>query len=152
MLAIVKDNTRLPVECEGDIYSLANCNEIGARRLVEMLDEFGLEDIEGSPDHVVDSSREAVLAVIAGAAQGDMENTMTVDGYDEPRPRGEATIREDGISVDYEGTSARRAGINVPATYTAAYTMFGLASALGPRCRTMPARSRPSRWRRRPRS
>jgi len=47
LIAIVKDNTRLPVECEGDLYSLANCNEIGARRLVEMLEEFGLADIEG---------------------------------------------------------------------------------------------------------
>ncbi len=47
LMAIVKENTRLPVECEGDLYSLANCNEIGARRLIEMLEEFGLDDIGG---------------------------------------------------------------------------------------------------------
>ncbi len=134
LMAIVKDNTRLPVECEGDIYSLANCNEIGARRLVEMLDEFDLEDIEALADHIVDSSREAVLAVIRELPKGTWTNTMTVDGYDEPVTlAAKLTISEDGISVDYEGTSAQaRRGINVPATYTAAYTMFGLASALVP--------------------
>ena len=42
LMAIVKANTRLPVETEGDIYSLINCNEIGCRRLSEMMAEFGL--------------------------------------------------------------------------------------------------------------
>jgi N-methylhydantoinase B len=134
LVAIVKDNTRLPVECEGDLYSLANCNEIGARRLVEMLDEFGLEDIEGLANHVIDSSRNAVLTAIGKLPKGSWTNTMTVDGYDEPVVlAAKLTIREDGITVNYDGTSPQsRRGINVPATYTAAYTMFGLASALAP--------------------
>ncbi len=134
LIAIVKDNTRLPVECEGDLYSLANCNEIGARRLVEMLEEFGLADIEGLANHVVESSREAVLAAIRKLPNGSWSNTMTVDGYDEPVTlAAKLTISDEGIAVDYAGTSAQsRRGINVPATYTAAYTMFGLASALVP--------------------
>jgi len=84
LIAIVKDNTRLPVECEGDLYSLANCNEIGARRLVEMLEEFGLADIEGLASHVVETSRAAVLAAIRKLPNGSWINAMTVDGYDEP--------------------------------------------------------------------
>jgi N-methylhydantoinase B len=134
LMAIVKDNTRLPVECEGDLYSLANCNEIGARRLVEMLQEFGLGDVDALADHVVESSRNAVLAAIAKLPKGSWRNTMTVDGYEEPvRLAAKLTISQDGIAVDYAGTSAQsRRGINVPMTYTAAYTMFGLASALVP--------------------
>ncbi len=134
LMAIVKDNTRLPVECEGDLYSLANCNEIGARRLVEMLQEFGLCDVDALADHVVESSRNAVLAAIAKLPKGSWRNTMTVDGYEEPvRLAAKLTISQDGIAVDYAGTSAQsRRGINVPMTYTAAYTMFGLASALVP--------------------
>ena len=134
LIAIVKENTRLPVECEGDLYSLANCNEIGARRLVEMLEEFGLDDIEALADHVVDSSREAVLTAIRKLPEGSWANVMTVDGYEGPVTlAAKLTIHRDGIVVDYSGTSAQsRRGINVPATYTAAYTMFGLASALVP--------------------
>ena len=134
LMAMVKENSRLPVESEGDIYSLANCNEIGARRLVEMLDEFGLAGIEALADHVVSSSRAAVIETIAGLPKGSWANAMTVDGYDVPlRLAATLTIAEDGISVDYAGTSPQsRYGINVPLTYCAAYTMFGLTSALVP--------------------
>ncbi|SEE26819.1 N-methylhydantoinase B [Rhizobiales bacterium GAS188] len=134
LMAMVKENTRLPVECEGDIYSLANCNEIGARRLVEMLDEFGLDGIEGLADHVVDSSRQAVLNAIAKLPKGSWRNTMTVDGYDAPVTLAATlTIAEGAITVDYQGTSPQaRHGINVPLSYSTAYTVFGLASALVP--------------------
>ena len=134
LIAMVKENTRLPVECEGDIYSLANCNEIGARRLVEMLDEFGLVGIEDLADHVVESSRRSVLDTIASLPKGSWTNTMVVDGYDAPVTlRATLTIAEDGISVDYDGSSPQsRYGINVPLSYSTAYTVFGLASALVP--------------------
>ena len=33
----------LPVDTEGDVYSLAGCNDVGARRLVEMMDEFEID-------------------------------------------------------------------------------------------------------------
>ena len=39
LLAMVRQNTRQPVETEGDVYSLAACNDIGCFRLVEMMDE-----------------------------------------------------------------------------------------------------------------
>ena len=39
LLAMVRQNTRQPVETEGDVYSLAACNDIGCCRLVEMMDE-----------------------------------------------------------------------------------------------------------------
>ena len=36
----IRAGSRLPVELEGDIYSLCACNDAGAKRLVEMMDEF----------------------------------------------------------------------------------------------------------------
>ena len=35
--------SRLPVELEGDVYSLCACNDAGARRLVQMMDEFAMD-------------------------------------------------------------------------------------------------------------
>jgi N-methylhydantoinase B/acetone carboxylase, alpha subunit len=69
LMAIVKANTRLPVETEGDIYSLINCNEIGARRLGEMMTEFGLATLEDLSGHILESSRAAVLADRPAAAR-----------------------------------------------------------------------------------
>ena len=42
LMAMIRQNTRQPVESEGDVYSLAACNDIGCQRLVEMMDEFDL--------------------------------------------------------------------------------------------------------------
>jgi N-methylhydantoinase B len=75
-----------------------------------------------------------VLAEIAKLPQGTYRNSMTVDGFDRAIELVAAlTIGEDGIHVDYEGTSpASKHGINVPKTYCEAYTGFGLACAIAP--------------------
>jgi N-methylhydantoinase B len=134
LMAIVKENSRLPIECEGDLYSLANCNEIAARRLNEMLAEFSLASLEDLSDFIYESSRQAVLATIARLPRGSWTNSMTVDGYDAPVTlAARLTIEPSGILVDYAGTSPiSRYGINVPLTYATAYSVFGLASALVP--------------------
>ena len=49
---MIRANTRLPVDTIGDVYSLANCNEIGCRRLAEMMEEFGLDDLDALGDHI----------------------------------------------------------------------------------------------------
>lgn len=128
LMAMIRSNTRLPVDTEGDTYSLAACNDVGAKRLVEMMDEFGIDSLDALADHICDRSYEAVMAEIAKLPRGTWRNTMRVDGYDAPIDLVAAvTVSDRGIHVDYTGTSdASRHGINVPAAYTTAYTVFGL--------------------------
>ena len=128
LMAMIRANTRLPIDTEGDTYSLAGCNDVGAKRLIEMMDEFGIDTLDTLADHICARSREAVMAEIAKLPRGTWHNEMTVDGYDEPVTlRASLTVSESGIHVDYTGTSAQsRFGINVPMAYTTAYTVFGL--------------------------
>ncbi len=42
----IRAGSRLPVELEGDIYSLCACNDAGAHRLVEMMGEFEMDSLE----------------------------------------------------------------------------------------------------------
>lgn len=128
VMAIIRANTRQPVDTEGDTYSLAACNDMGAKRLVEMMDEFGIETLDALADHICERSREAVLAEIARLPKGSWTNEMVVDGYDEPVTLAATlTVSEDGIHVDFTGTSGQaQRGINVPHSYTTAYTVFGL--------------------------
>ena len=134
LMAMVRRNTREPVECEGDVYSLAACNEVGCVRLVEMMDEFGLQDLDELGEYIVSSSRRAVLAEVAELPKGTYRNTMTVDGYDRPIDLvATLEIGDEGIHVDYDGTSPMsRYGVNVPMAYTTAYTSFGLGCAIAP--------------------
>ncbi len=135
LLAMVRANTRQPVESEGDVYSLAACNDIGCTRLVEMMDEFELDSLDVLADYICTSSRDAVIAEIAKLPNGIYRNSMRIDGYDGPLDLVAAlTIDDTGISVDYDGTSPMsRYGVNVPSAYTTAYTSFGLGCIVSPK-------------------
>lgn len=128
LLAMIRANTRLPIDTIGDVYSLASCNDVGCRRLIDMMTEFELETLDELAAHILEKSRAAVLAEIARLPKGSWSNTMVTDGYDEPIVlSATTTITDTGIHVDYTGTSkATRRGINVPLAYTTAYTCFGL--------------------------
>jgi N-methylhydantoinase B len=128
LMAMIRANTRLPVDTEGDTYSLAACNDVGVRALSAMMEEFGIDTLDPLAEHIIDRSREAVLAEVAKLPRGTWRHSMTVDGYDHPLVLEAAlTISDSGIHVDYTGTAeAVRRGINVPLAYTTAYTVFGL--------------------------
>ena len=129
LMAMIRQNTRQPVESEGDVYSLAACNDIGCQRLVEMMDEFDLDSLETLGDYICDTSEKAVRDNIAKLPNGAYKNTMTIDGIGDPIDLvATMTIHDDKITVDYDGTSPQSLkGINVPMAYTTAYTCFGLS-------------------------
>lgn len=134
LLAVLRSNTRMPVELEGDLNSLISCNRTGCERAFDMMDEFGLESLDNLAEMIITSSREAVLAAIRDLPAGTYENSMVIDGYDEPLTLSAAvTIDDNGVTVDYNGTSGiSEYGINVPMSYTAAYTCFALRCLLVP--------------------
>jgi N-methylhydantoinase B len=133
LMAMIRANTRLPIDTEGDVYSLAACNDVGCERLSEMMEEFGLDDLDVLSEHILTRSKAAVLEAIAALPKGKWCNTMTVDGYDEPVTLAcSVEVTPTGIHVDYTGTGeASKRGINVPLAYTTAYTVFGLACIVG---------------------
>ncbi len=74
-----------------------------------------------------------MLAEIRQLPHGSWRNAMRIDGYDEPVDLVcTVTIGDDGIDVDFDGTSPVCAhGINVPLTYTQAYASFGVRCVIG---------------------
>jgi N-methylhydantoinase B len=135
LMAVIRANTRTPVDTEGDVYSLAACNDVGVKRLVEMMEEFSLDDLDQLGAFIIERSRAAVLAEIARLPKGSWKNTMVVDGYDHPLElTATTTVSDTGIHVDYTGTSGKSGrGINVPHAYTTAYTVFGLGCIVAAR-------------------
>ncbi len=133
LLNLIKVNVRNPIEVEGDIYSLMACNEVGGRRLVEMMREFGLTDLGELGRHIIESSRAGMLEEIAKLPKGTYRNTMRIDGFEnEVDLVGALTVSEEGIDIDFTGTSGTsRFGINVPLTYTQAYATFGVRCVIG---------------------
>jgi N-methylhydantoinase B len=134
LLSIVRANVREPLQVEGDIYALAACNDEGSRRLVDMMSEFEISHLETLGNHIIEASRAATLAEIRKLPRGVTRNSVRMDGYDRPLLLNAAmTIGEDGIHVDFAGTSPASAyGINVVLNYTTAYTAFGIKCLVAP--------------------
>lgn len=130
---IIRANVREPVQVIGDLYSLTSSNDVGARRLVALMEEYGIAELDTIGAHIIETSERAMIEAIAKLPQGRYENRMTVDGYDSPIDLvASLEISRDRISVDYAGTSPTSPfGINVPLTYTEAYTSFGIRCIVG---------------------
>ncbi|KIN70488.1 5-oxoprolinase (ATP-hydrolyzing) [Sulfitobacter noctilucae] len=134
LMQIVRGNVREPDQLVGDIYALATCNEIGHRRLTEMLQEFGLDDLTGVASFILDNSRRATLERIASLPQAEATGEMTVDGFSAPITlRVKLTIEKDRILSDFTGTSGvDKKGINCPLVYAKAYACYALKCAIAP--------------------
>ena len=130
----IRWGSRLPVELEGDVYSLCACNDAAVHRLVEMMDEFRMDSLTPLAEFIFDSSLKATVAEIAKLGRGTYSGEISSDGYEEPVTlKARMTILDDAIEVDYAGTSGlSQRGINVPAAYTRAYSCFGIKVVVAP--------------------
>ncbi len=134
LVKIIRGNVREPDQLVGDIYALATCNEIGHRRLTEMIVEFGLPDLVTISEFILGRSRDATLERINALQQGTAVGAMRIDGYSRPVDlKVKVRIEEDAIVCDWEGTSGLdKKGINVPLVYTKAYACHALKCAIAP--------------------
>src|SRR5437016_1065957 len=134
LLRVIRANVREPLQVEGDVYALAACNDEGSRRLVEMMEEFGIANLDRLGEHIIETSRQATIEAIGTLKKGSYRNSLTMDGYDRPLTLvAEMAIGEDGIHVDYTGPPpASPFGLNVLPHHTTAYTAFGVKCLVAP--------------------
>lgn len=134
LVALVRANVREADQVVGDIHALAACNEIGRRRLLATMDEYGMADLTGIAGFIIDSSRRATRERIAALPRGAAEASMRIDGYSVPvELRVRVEIAGDHVACDFSGTSGLDPkGINVPHVYTKAYACYALRCALAP--------------------
>ena len=134
LFKLVRANVRTPFEVVGDLYAQAGSNDVGGARLLEMIEEFGLGDIERLSDEICSRSERAMRQAIADLPDGVYENEAYTDGFDEPiRLAVAIRVEGDEMRVDYAGSAPQSdRGINVVLNYTAAYTTFGVKCAISP--------------------
>ena len=134
LFRIVEANSRAPVPVLGDIHAQVACNDVGARSLLALMREFGLDSLDELSDAIIRRSEEALRRAIAALPDGEYTSETTADGLDAPvRIKTKVVVAGDGVTVDYTGTSDQdQRGINVPLNYTTAYTTFAIKAAIGP--------------------
>jgi N-methylhydantoinase B len=131
---IIRGNVREPDQLIGDIYALATCNEIGHRRLIDMMAEFSLTDLNGIAEFILVNSRRATLERIAALPQQSATGEMKMDGFDRPITlKVKVSVDGDRIVSDFTGSSGLdKKGINCPLVYAKAYACYALKVAIAP--------------------
>ena len=134
LIDFVHYNCRESKQVEGDIYALANCNDVGSDRLRAMMVQYKIEDLNELAETIIESTRNAMRAAISKLPITKTTNTMKIDGYDEEIVlKAKLSVVNDTIVIDYEGSSPiSDFGINVPKCYTDAYTSFGVKCVVAP--------------------
>ncbi len=134
LFAMIEANVRVPDMVIGDIYAQQAGNDVGAAKLIEMMQEYQLADLETLSALILDRTEQALREAIAAIPNGLYRNTVRIDGFDEPLTICCAvTVKDREILVDYAGSSPQvKRGINVVLNYTQAYSTYTLMCAIAP--------------------
>ncbi|SLN42843.1 Acetophenone carboxylase delta subunit [Roseovarius albus] len=134
LINILRNNVREPNQVVGDFYSLSACNEVGHRRLIDMMAETQMDTLDDLAEFIFDRSRTATLERIAALPKGMWQNEMMVDGYDVPvKLVATLSVNEDEVTVDFTGTDGvSKWGINCPMIYSKAYACYAVKCVVAP--------------------
>ncbi len=135
LIKIVRNGVREPDKVVGDFYSLAACNEVGHRRLLEMLKETQRDCLDELGEFIFSRSRDATIKRLSALLpEGTWTNVLRVDGYDDPITMAVSlTHSEQTIAVDFTGTDpVSKWGINCPINYAKAYACYALKCVVAP--------------------
>jgi N-methylhydantoinase B len=134
LLSLIRNNVRQSNLVLGDIYAQATGNQVGASRVLSILDEFGLDDLSEVGEEILSRSERVLRKAIERIPDGTYEGEVMSDGFDVPITiHCTVRVKGDAIEVDYAGSSDQVPwGINVPLCYTASYTTYALKCSLAP--------------------
>src|SRR3989449_2308658 len=134
--------TSNPLERLRDLRAQVAGNELGARRLIELVERIGVTRHRQSVDELLDYGERRVPAPDGGPPRGTPAGGEVLQSGEPPRHEririhAEVTIGGSGIAVDFEGTDRQVAGnLNAPFAVTlsaASYVMRCLTDPDAPR-------------------
>ena len=133
LLKIIQNNVRTPYEVRGDILSYVAANETSGVKLLDMMSEYELDDLDYIGNKIIERSRLGMLEEISKLPKGTTYNAISLDGYDKVIEIVCAlTVADDEIKIDFSGsTEASTKGINLVLNYTQAYANYGVRCVVG---------------------
>lgn len=134
LFKILRANVRTPDETVGDLYAQTSSNAVGARSLIQMMDEFGLDTIDPLAEEIIQRSENALRDALLQVPNGRYAHEVWSDGFEEPlRLKVTVTVEDRDIHIDFAGSSRQsRRGINVVLNYTKGYASFAVKAAISP--------------------
>ena len=134
IIRLIKTNSRVPEPVIGDLMAQVSSTAVGANKLLEVLDEYGLGDLDWVSDAILSRTEKAMRESIRSCPPGSFHDETNADGWDEPiKISVTLSFQNDEVLVDFAGSSAQiPAAINATYNYTLAHTVNCLKSVLSP--------------------
>lgn len=136
LLAMIRWNVRTPEEVTGDIRSQVAANHVCSEKIIEMLEDEGLDNLDGLADEIIRRTETSMREAIKKIPDGSYTHTGVIEGAG-TRPDITIQVRVDvagdTLHVDFDGTSAQVDwGVNVVYNFTYAYVFMAFKSAFDP--------------------
>jgi N-methylhydantoinase B len=146
LLALIRANSRLPHLTLGDLDSQLAAIHRSTRRLLSVMDEYDLVDLEDLIAEIYARSEGAMRAAIEAIPDGRYVGEVWTEGFRDPAAgntsgaepdpiliRATVTITGSDLIVDFEGSSPQVPGsFNSVWTFTTAYSLYALRYVLVP--------------------
>ena len=134
VIAFIAANVRLPEQVLGDMHAQLAAMRVAERRLLELLDDLGLDDPAPLFAAVQERTETAMRNAIAELPDGTYTHAIEIDGVHEPLVlRAALTVAGDEIAVDWTGTSPQvDRAINETWNHAYAMTVYPIKCALSP--------------------
>ncbi|MBW1713044.1 MAG: hydantoinase B/oxoprolinase family protein [Deltaproteobacteria bacterium] len=137
IMSLITNNVRTSYESHGDFQAQLAANNVGQRRLQEIIDKYGQEMVAFYMNELINYSERRMLARLKELPRGrfEFEDFLEGDGISDEmlKIKVALTIDEDRILVDFSGTTPQVQGsVNATRAVTLACVFFALKSAIDP--------------------
>ena len=136
VLELIRWNVRTPEEVTGDIRSQVAANHVCAQKVIEMLEDEGLDTLDDLADEIIDRTEKSMRAAISKIPNGIYPYESIIEGAGK---REDITIKvvvevkDSDIHINFDGTSSQVDwGGNVVYNFTYAYVFMAVKSAFDP--------------------
>ena len=136
VMEMIRWNVRTADEVTGDIRSQIAANHVCAEKICQMLEEYGLDNLDDLADEVIGRTERSMRAAISEVPDGLYRASGIVEqmeGKDDVVIQAAVRVQGDGITVDLEGSSPQvNWGGNVVYNFTYAYVFMAMKSMFDP--------------------
>jgi len=136
VLNLIRWNVRTPEEVTGDIRSQVAANHVCAEKIIEMLEDEGLDTLDDLGDEIIRRTEKSMRNAIEKIPDGVYPYSGVIEGT---RKRKDITInlkvnvKGSSINVDFAETSPQvNWGVNVVYNFTYAYVFMAIKSVFDP--------------------
>lgn len=136
VLDMIRWNVRTPKEVIGDIRSQVAANHVCSQKIIEMLEDEGLDTLDDIADEIISRTERSMRVAISKIQDGIYPYEGVIEGAGKREDitiRLSVEVKKDDILVNFDGSSPQvNWGVNVVYNFTYAYVFMAIKSAFDP--------------------